>query len=331
MLLCLTAVLAAALTGFLTYTLDWSLLMILAGFAVSFCYIGLLVFSGKGGRLLCSLSVAAPVIAYGASVFHLIPGGTQGIWSFLLICLVANVALILLAFLFLVIVCARVDMNEPQAEHDDPFYRKVMNLYIEALMHLALVKFTVKGLEKTPKEGRFLLVCNHLENPDPALLLHAFKDSQLAFISKKENTTMPIVNKFMHKILCQYIDREDDRQGLRVILKCIQLLKNDEVSIGVFPEGWTSDDGRIRHFRPGVFKIAQKANVPIVVCTLQNTQHIIPNMKKLKSTPVELHLVDVIPAEELKGVTTTQIADRVYEMMIADLGEDFRAIDTETP
>lgn len=331
MTLCLSAVLAAVLTAFLAWDLGWSLLMILAGFAVSFCCFGLLLFSGKGGRLLCGLSIASPIIAYGAVAFGLIPRGTQGVLYFLLTCLAVNVALILLAFLFLVIVCARVDLNEPQAEHDDPFYRKVMNLYIEALMHLVLVKLTVKGLEKTPKEGRFLLVCNHLEIPDPGLLLHAFKDSQLAFISKKENVTLPIINKFMHKILCQYIDREDDRQGLRVILKCIQLIKNDEVSIGVFPEGWTSDDGRVRHFRPGAFKIAQKANVPIVVCTLQNTQHIIPNIKKLKSTPVELHLVGVIPAEELKGVTTAQISDRVYEMMIADLGEDFRAIDTETP
>ena len=37
-----------------------------------------------------------------------------------------------------------------------------------------------------------------------------------------------------------------------------------------------------------------------------------------------MHLLDVIPAEELQGVTTVEIADRVYEMMIGDLGEDWR-------
>ena len=74
-----------------------------------------------------------------------------------------------------------------------------------------------------------------------------------------------------------------------------------------------------------MFKIAQKANVPIVVCTLQGTRNIFPNLKKLRTTPVELHLVEVIPAEELKGKTAVEIGDRVYESMIADLGEDFRA------
>lgn len=323
MTLFLSAVLAAVLTAFLAWDLGWSLLMCFGGFLVCFGFWGFSIFCGKSGRLF-------RWVLLGGQLLGLLAGATlKSLWTYVWVTLTAEVVLALLAFLFLIIVCARVDLNEPQAEHDDPFYRKVMYLYIEALIHLVLVKFTVKGLEKTPKEGRFLLVCNHLEIPDPGLLLHAFKDSQLAFISKKENMEMPIINKFLHKTLCQSIDREDDRQGLRVILKCIQLLKNDEVSIGVFPEGWTSKDGRIRHFRPGVFKIAQKANVPIVVCTLQNSQHIIPNIKKLKPTAVELHLVDVIPAEELKGVTTAQISDRVYEMMIADLGEDFRAIETE--
>ena len=74
-----------------------------------------------------------------------------------------------------------------------------------------------------------------------------------------------------------------------------------------------------------MFKIAQKANVPIVVCTIRNTRQIFRNVTHLKPTDVELHLVDVIPAENLKGKTTVDIGNQVYEMMIGDLGESFRA------
>ena len=35
--------------------------------------------------------------------------------------------------------------------------------------------------------------------------------------------------------------------------------------------------------------------------------------------------MDVIPAENLKGKTTVDIGNQVYEMMIGDLGESFRA------
>ena len=46
-------------------------------------------------------------------------------------------------------------------------------------------------------------------------------------------------------------------------------------------------------------------------------------MKRLKPTDVYLHLVDVIPAEELKGVTTVEIAERVHKLMADDLGPDW--------
>lgn len=233
------------------------------------------------------------------------------------------VLLFLLAAAFLFLVCGFVDLDKPQ-EKDSKFYRSIMYPYIELLMNLMLIRLHTEGLEKTPKEGRFMLVCNHLFLADPGIVLHCFKKSQLAFISKKENMNLPVINKFMHKIMCQMLERDNDRQALKVILKCIQLIKEDEVSIGVFPEGYTSKDGKLHPFRSGVFKIAQKADVPIVVCTIQGTREMFHNAKRLKPTDVHLHLVDIIPAQELKGRTTVEIADRVYEMMIADLGEPWR-------
>lgn len=231
--------------------------------------------------------------------------------------------LFLLAFGFLALICKLVDQEKPQ-ERDSKFYRAAMYIYIEALISLVLVRLHTRGLENTPRDGRFLLVCNHLHLADPGILHHCFRKSQLAFISKEENKSMFVVGPMMHKTMCQLVNRENDRQALKTILRCIQLIKEDQVSIGVFPEGYTSMDGKLHHFRPGVFKIAQKAEVPIVVCTLRNTQNIFRNLPKLRHTDVEVRLVGIIPPEELKGVTATQISDRVYGMMISDLGEDYR-------
>lgn len=262
----------------------------------------------------CASAVLGSAIAFATDL----PG-----WQCLLLALGAWLVLALLAFLFLWAVCLRVDLAQEQ-ESDSRFYRAVMNLYIEALKTLVGIRLTVTGGEKLPTEGRFLLVCNHLFLADPALLLNAFPQAQLAFITKKENQQMFIVGKLMHKILCQPLDRDNDRAALKTILKCIQLLKEDKVSIGVFPEGYTSKDCKLHPFRAGVFKIAQKANVPIVVCTVRNTRQIFKNLAKLKKTDVPLHLVDVIPVEQIQGKTTGEISDMVYEKMIADLGEEVR-------
>lgn len=247
-------------------------------------------------------------------------GGT--FWVMPLWFAVYYVELLALAFAFLVAVSYVVDPDK-ETEKDSPFYRGVIAVYIEALIMVVRARIRTEGLEKTPKDGRFLLVCNHQSSADPGVLLHCFRKSRLAFISKKENHNLFCVGRLMHRILCQELDREDDRQALRVILKCIQILKEDKASIAVFPEGSTNHDELLHPFRPGVFKIAQKANVPIVVCTLKNTRPVLKNVLK-GGTDVELKLVEVIPAEELKGKTTVEISDQVYQMMIADLGEDYR-------
>ena len=229
--------------------------------------------------------------------------------------------LLLLAFLFLLYLCKRVDQNVEQ-EKDDPLYRKVTNLYIQSLIPVLRVHVKLKGGEKLPAEGRFMLVCNHTSITDPIMLIYAMPKSQLAFISKKENSDMFIIGPMMHKLQCQLINRENDKEALKTILRCIQILKEDKASIGVFPEGGINDDLKFHHFRPGVFKIAQKTKVPIVVCTLKGTKDVLPNLTKLKRSDVLVSVLTVIPPEEFEDVTTVDLANRIHKIMADDLGPD---------
>ena len=231
-----------------------------------------------------------------------------------------------LAFVFVVVAVNRVDQQIPQ-EKDSPFYRALANLCVGFIKTVLGLRIDVQGLEKTPKDGRFMLVCNHLGDADPAILLYYFRKSQLAFISKQENKDMFLVGKLMHKLQCQLVNRENDREALKCILKCIQILKEDRASVAVFPEGYVSLDCRLLPFRPGVFKIAQKAQVPIVVCTIQGTEDVIPNLKKLRPLDrVRLHLLEVIPAEELVDKTTVELAQRVRKLMLDDLDERYHPV-----
>ncbi len=269
-----------------------------------------------GGIALLSAAAAAG-ICLGTGAF-----GTLT-WIWLLPLLFAGGFLLLLigAFLFLVILCSRVDLEKAQ-EHDSRFYRKMADVYLGAIRRILQMRVHTQGLEKAPKEGRFLLVCNHINDMDPLTLLMFFRESQLAFITKRENMKMFLVGKVMHKLMCQPVNRENDREALKTILNCIRLIREDEVSIAVFPEGYTSMDGLLHHFRHGVFKIALKTNVPIVVCTLQNTNRIFKNALHLKPTHVHLHLLEVIQPEQYASMTAVQLGEMVHQMMADDLGPD---------
>lgn len=231
-------------------------------------------------------------------------------------------ALALVFFLVLLVSCALVDTNKEQKE-DSPYYRFLIRLIAEAAIPILQVRMTTSGLEQIPKQGRFLLVCNHLDYMDPVILLHYFRDKQLAFISKRENSSMFLVGKLLHKVLCQLINRENDREALKTIVKCIQLIKEDKASVAVFPEGYINQDRKFHEFRHGVFKIAQKTGVPIVICTVTNTHKVFKNAAKLKPTDVSLHVVKVLYPEDFAGSTTVELGQRIHALMAADLGPDY--------
>ena len=267
--------------------------------------------------LLTGITVFSVLCAIGALL-----GG--GLWAALLTLIGSWIGGLLLAVLFLVVACLVVDLEKEQLQ-DSKFYRTMIHLYIDLVITLGRVELRTEGLEKIPTDGRFMLVCNHICDVDSAVILKCFPKSQLAFIGKKETKDMPFVGPCMHKIMCQFLNRENDREALKTILRCIQLIKEDQVSIAVFPEGYVSMDGRVRHFRSGVFKIAQKAGVPIVVCTVRNTKHVLQDVLHLRKTWAQLHLVDVIDAETAKATPTVEMAEKVYELMISDLGEAYRS------
>ena len=269
---------------------------------------------GIVSALSCALAVMLCIVTGAFESFMilwLVPVGFVG--SFLV--LAAGI------FLWLVLYCKGID-PEKIGDEDSPVFRRFVMELVYAIVTVLPVKVKTQGLEKIPTDGRFLLVSNHLDNIDPALFYYCFPKSQLAFVGKKETSSMFLVNKVMPKLLCPTIDRENDREALKSILRCISLLKNDTVSIAIFPEGRINKFRKLAHFRPGVFKIAQKANVPIVVCTIQGTNHVIKRLLKLKGSSVEVKLLDVIPAEALQGKTTVDVAQQVYDIMAADLGAE---------
>lgn len=215
----------------------------------------------------------------------------------------------------------RVDTSVEQ-DGDDPLYRKVVEVLVESLLPFVSLNVKSKGVEKVPAEGRFLLVCNHTCDLDPAPILYALPKRQLAFIAKKEVRDFYLIGAFLHKIQGQFINRENDREALKTIIKCIQIIKEDKGSVAVFPEGRIHDDRKFHHFRPGVFKIAYKTKVPVVVCTLKNNRDMLKNLLHCKGTDVQFTVLEVIQPEEFLDIPTTELAERCYQIMAADLGPE---------
>lgn len=279
--------------------------------------------------LLALILLCSAVVSLGGCLLGGCFESLAWLWVLPLSALGAFVFFLLVAFLFL-LAAIQVLKKDAEYDRDSRFYRTLTNLYIDLIITLVGLRIETQGLEKRPTGGRFLLVSNHLHEIDPAILMHFFPKAQLGFIAKQEVRDMFLVGKLLPALMGQMLNRENDREALKTILKCIRVLKEDKASIGVFPEGGINEQRKFKQLKPGVFKIAQKAKVPILVCSLRHTHRVVPNLLKLRRSTVSMHVLEVIGAEWLEGKTTVEIADRVYSIIAADLGPEKLYVEENT-
>lgn len=227
--------------------------------------------------------------------------------------ILAILALIGALLLFLTVCMLAVSPNR-YYEKDSRFYRFLINLAAAVACRGARLRFHVTGKELLPTDHRILYVGNHVSNYDPIITWHVFPEAKLSFISKAANFKLPWFGRFIRRCCFMDIDRENPRNAIVTINRAADLLKNQEVSIGVYPEGTRSKSGELLPFHNGVFKIAQKANVDIAVVSLIGTEKIHLNYPWHR-TDIYVDVLAVIPAHEIKGVKTDVIGSRVEALL----------------
>lgn len=238
------------------------------------------------------------------------------------------VPLLLLAFFigfiiiqFLIFLILIITANPKKQNKCSKVFRFFLKLCLPIIIKVARVKINFKDIEKVDQTKRMLFVCNHQHEFDPVVMLSAFPDANLAFIGKKEiYTTMKFVAKAMHRIDSLPIDRENDREAAKTIIKATKLIKEDVASVGLFPEGYVSTSCELLPLRNGSLKIATKTNVPIVVCVINNTREIPKNICRRK-TEVEFRFLDVITPEQYEGMNTQELGDIIYDKINTALKE----------
>ncbi len=213
------------------------------------------------------------------------------------------------------------DVNKP-ADKGSKFFRFMVKISLPVIITAALVRIDKKGMDKKlPENTRMLFVCNHQHDFDPIILLSVFPDSDIGFIGKKEiYETRPIVKRAMHRLHSLPIDRENDREAAKTIINAIKLIKDDKASIALFPEGYVSKSCELLPFRNGSLKIATKAQVPIVVCAINNTRELPKNIFR-RPTTVEFRFLDVIYPEQFEGMNTQEIGEIIHKEMEEALKE----------
>lgn len=147
------------------------------------------------------------------------------------------------------------------------------------------VKVIVKGLENVPADGPVLYVGNHRSFFD-VILSYPLLKNNTGFIAKESFKKVPLIGWWMWYLNCLFLNRDNIKEGMKTILKGIELIKNGS-SVFIFPEGTRSKDEELLPFKEGSLKIAEKGKCPVVPVAITNTEEVFENhFPAIKKTTV---------------------------------------------
>ncbi|MGL4362107.1 MAG: lysophospholipid acyltransferase family protein [Cellulosilyticaceae bacterium] len=194
---------------------------------------------------------------------------------------------------------------------------RLMQSMSNGMVKAAGTEVIVKGKENLPKHGPVVYMSTHKGLYDSPVLATIIEEP-IIFIGKEEMEKMPIIGSWFDAMGCIYLARDDMKKSLQAILTGIEELKNGQ-SIVIFPEGTRSKGKDMQEFKSGSFKLALKANVPIVPIAIQDTQKVLEDTGMIKKATVYVNIgkpfdVASMTKEEKKALPKT-VENKVRELL----------------
>jgi 1-acyl-sn-glycerol-3-phosphate acyltransferase len=141
----------------------------------------------------------------------------------------------------------------------------------------------VVGKDNVPKDGGLILCCNHINNLDPPLLGSA-SPRVVHFMAKAELFEVPILGSLVRRVHAFPVKRgSSDKQALKTGMK---LLKEGQ-TIGIFPEGTRSKDGKLSRGLAGAGFFALKSDAAVVPCAIVGTYGVFQKQKIIFGKPID--------------------------------------------
>lgn len=198
---------------------------------------------------------------------------------------------------------------------------RIVQWAFDVIIQICGTDVIVKGEENVIDDAPVLYIANHRSIFD-VIIGYARCPSRTGFISKDSIEKVPILRLWMRRLYCLFLDRNNPRDGLRVVLTSIEYIKKG-ISIFVFPEGTRTRNGEMSPFREGTFKISTKTNCPIIPVAFSNTEQIFEgHFPWIKKATVVVHYGEPIYPATLSPEEKKHIGAYTQNVIANMLAED---------
>lgn len=180
------------------------------------------------------------------------------------------------------------------------------------------IHVTSEGLENVPYNTPFVMYCNHKSMMDPAAIYIEI-NRIVSAIGKKSLWGFWPMNHICKCFGALPMDRDNDRQAVKDMLVAIKAVKEGMPMI-IFPEGGikTRDVEEMVSLRAGAYKLAMKAEAPIIPVAIMGSSEI---AKKKRYQRKDIHIIfhKMITKEEYQDKNTTEVGTFVESLINEDI------------
>ena len=181
----------------------------------------------------------------------------------------------------------------------DSWIEEKVQLFSRFCMKVIRVDVTIEDqaqLAKVDWTRPVFVMGNHRSYLDIPLAFLALQRT-VGFIAKTQLQRIPILNFWMHKLGCLFIDREKGG-GAAIIQKAVQSGRMPKLFI--FPEGTRSKRKGMVAFKSGCFRLAVEANAIILPIVTRGSDEVWEHRKDTKHHPVSMKILEPIDTVEFK-------------------------------
>lgn len=180
------------------------------------------------------------------------------------------------------------------------------------------VKITSEGLENVPFDETFVIYSNHKSMLDPAAIYMEL-NTVISAIGKKNLFGFWPMNRITACFGALPMDRENNREAAKNMIAGIKAVKNG-LSMIIFPEGGIKNREveEMVELKAGAYKLAMKANAPIIPTTIIGSS-LISKQKRLKKKNIHIIFHKPIRKEDYEGKTTLEVGQYVENLINEDI------------
>lgn len=205
-----------------------------------------------------------------------------------------------------------------KAARNLPWCRKVIHPVMQWLFAVLNCSVRVVGYEKVPN-CPCVFVSNHRSDFDPMAVLATVSDRPLVYISKESNFRIPIAGPYIRHAGFLALDRENPLRAARTIKEGARLVREEGLTVGIYPEGTRSRTGELLPFKEGAFALAKKADAPIVLMVTPNTEKIGKGLPFRPRVHVTVEYIEVVSREQVAEMSLAELATYCRDRIAAHL------------